>query len=593
LLGALAHAPEQALSPVVQTLSAGARVARYEVIELLGRGGMGAVYRARDPLLGREVALKLLFAGSEGSTVDRFRRELVALASVSHPNVVSVHDAGIDGASPYVVIDLVDGETLRARLSRGPMGIPALRTLACDLASGLRAAHDVGVVHRDLKPENVLIDQAGVAKLVDFGLAQLTQAQRDHNTGLTETGSFLGTAHYMAPEQMRGERVDPRADIFAFGAVLFEALTGRRAFDAPSRAEIITAVLRDSPTMDPLLLADEQARRLMSIALRCLEKSPDRRFQTGAELLEALQDDALGPLVTPMDSTVAGAGSSIPETRYAKSSGVHIAYQVASPPGPITLLSAPPFISNIEVIWESPAERAWIESLSAISHFIHYDRRGVGMSDTIAPECSVEERVEDLRSVLDAEAVERTFLLGVSEGGPISIAFAAKYPERTRGLVLIGSFARMIRSDAYPCGFTAEQYSKLADKWVATWGTPKSLSVPLFVASRAKDPEFVRWANRYERQCASPGTVRRLLNIQFEHDVCALLPAVRCPVLIIHRRGDPSIDVEHGRYLARHIPNARYVELDGIDHAPWHGDQQPLDLTKEFLLSVSRADSAR
>lgn len=580
LLGALARAPEKPVSSV-GVLAAGHRVGRYEIQALLGQGAMGVVYRARDEMLGRDVALKVLLGDAAASPVDRFRREVIALAAVSHENVVAVHDAGIDGDLRYVVLELVDGQTLRERLRAGALAIDDVLRLARDLANGLAAAHAAGVVHRDLKPENVLVDRRGLAKLVDFGLARVVETDRD--TTLTEAGSLLGTVHYMAPEQVRCASVDQRADYFALGAVMYEALTGRRAFDAPSRADVMTAVLRDQPPTVPTLLGDERARRLLSVAFRCLEKEPARRFQSASEILAALEDDA----------AVVPSTSEIPATRYATSSGVHIAYQVVSPPGPPTLLAAPPFISNIEVIWESPSDTAWIRSLAACSHFIHYDRRGVGMSDPISPECTMAERIEDLRAVLDAERVERTFLLGVSEGGPAAIGFAATYPERTRGLVLIGSFARLVSGDGYPHGLERAAYDGLIAKWVETWGTPKSLSLPLFSASRRHDPDYTRWGNRYERQCASPGTVRRLLELQFAIDVREQLARVTCPVLVLHRRDDPAILVDHGRYVASRIPGARYVEVAGNDHAPSQGNAGELSaLVQEFIRDVAREDRA-
>jgi len=581
LLGALARAPEKPVASI-GVLAPGDRVGRYEIQALLGQGAMGVVYRAHDDVLGRDVALKVLLGDAAASPVDRFRREVVALAAVSHENVVAVHDAGVDNGLRYVVLDLVDGKTLRERLRAGALDLDDALRLARDLVNGLAAAHAAGVVHRDLKPENVLVDQRGLAKLVDFGLARVIESEGDLTR--TEAGAMLGTVHYMAPEQVRCASVDHRADYFALGAVLYEVVTGRRAFDAPSRAEVMTAVLRDQPVTPPSLLRDERARRLLAVAFRCLEKKPEQRFQSAAELLAALDSDV----------SFGSAPGELPGTRYATSSGVHIAYQVVSPPGPPTLLAAPPFISNIEVIWESPSDTAWIRSLASCSHFIHYDRRGVGMSDPISPECTMAERVEDLRAVLDAERVERTFLLGVSEGGPAAIGFAATYPERARGLILIGSFARLVSGDGYPHGLERAQYAGLIEKWVATWGTPKSLSLPLFAASRRNDADYIRWGNRYERQCASPGTVRRLLELQFAIDVREQLSKVRCPVLVIHRRDDPAILVDHGRYVASHIPGARYVELSGNDHAPSQGDAaELLALVQELIRDVEREDRAR
>ncbi|MBL8624604.1 MAG: alpha/beta fold hydrolase [Myxococcales bacterium] len=587
LLGELARAPARAVAGAPERgLPAGHRVGRYRIGELLGQGGMGAVYRARDEVLGRDVALKVLRVDAAAAGVDRFRREVMALAAVRHPHVVAVHDAGVDAGLPFVVLELVRGQSLRQRLATGPLAVPDAARLAHELIAGLDAAHAVGIVHRDLKPDNILIDEAGAARLVDFGLALLRDPAATAELGATEDGTLLGTAHYMAPEQVRGERVDHRADYFALGAVLYEAVAGRRAFDGRSRADVISAVLRDQPATLPALLTEPAARRLLGVVLRCLDKDAARRFATAAELRDALDGGAA--------AVPAPAATAVPETRYATSSGVHIAYQVVSPPGPPTLLAAPPFVSNLEVMWESPPEAAWLRALAAFTHFIHYDRRGVGMSDPIAPESALDERVDDLRAVLDAEGVTSTFLLGVSEGGPIAVAFAAAYPERVRGLALMGSFARLTTGDGYPHGLPRAAYDPIIERWVASWGTPQSLSLPLFVASRARDPAFVKWANRYERQCASPGTVRRLLKLQLEMDVRHLLGRVRCPTLVIHRRGDPTIAVDHGRYLAAHIPGARYLEFDGVDHVPWHGDVDgPLAALRDFVLTAAPAPPAR
>jgi pimeloyl-ACP methyl ester carboxylesterase len=444
----------------------------------------------------------------------------------------------------------------------------------------------VGVVHRDLKPENILLDARGTAKLVDFGLARLSERSERPELGLTEAGTMLGTVHYMAPEQVRGELGDHRIDYFAFGAVLYEMLTGRRAFDARTRAEVISAVLRDQPPSDRALLADERTRRLLGVAFRCLEKAPEHRYQSGAELTDALAGG--GSVVTPAPAT------ELPETRYATSSGVHIAYQVVSPAGPPAMIAAAPFISNIEVIWEDRHARDWWRACAAFTHLVHYDRRGVGMSDPVAPECTIDERAEDLRAVLDAEGIERAVLLGFSDGGPSSMGFAVRYPERVLGLMLVDTFARLSRGDDYEHGQPRAEYESLIDRWVVGWGTPRTLTVAMFAASQKADPAFRRWAQRYERQCASPGTVRRLLDQQLGVDVRHLLPQLRCPTLVVHRTGDPAIPVEHGRYLAQHIDGARYVELDSADHAPWYGDGPAmLELIRGFVAEVTSGSQAR
>ena len=212
------------------------------------------------------------------------------------------------------------------------------------------------------------------------------------------------------------------------------------------------------------------------------------------------------------------------------------------------------------------------------------------MSDPIGPGYALDDRVDDLCSVLDAEGVERTFLHGVAEGGPTSIAFAAKYPERVRGIILNNTCARLVSGDGYPHGSSRQQWEALIDNWAAQWGTPNSPTIELLAPGRASDPELIAWINRFERQCASPGSVRRMLGLALEIDVRDLLGGLRCPVLVMHQLRNQTVVVEHGRHLAAHIPGARYVELDGSYQAPSLGDhERQLALVREFVTSVASA----
>jgi serine/threonine protein kinase len=235
-------------------LEAGSRLGPYEVVGLLGSGGMGEVYRARDPRLEREVAIKVL----TGEVVDsdrlrRFEREARAASALNHPNVLAVYDVGAHEGAPYVVSELLEGQTLRVRLEGGALPVRKALEQALEIAHGLAAAHDKGIVHRDLKPDNVFITEDGRVKILDFGLAKLTRAplveEADQRTATqpTEAGVVMGTVGYMSPEQVRGEGVDPRSDIFSLGAVLFEMLTGTRAFRRPSAAETMNAILKEDP----------------------------------------------------------------------------------------------------------------------------------------------------------------------------------------------------------------------------------------------------------------------------------------------------------------------------------------------------------
>ena len=222
------------------TLPTGTRLGPYEVLGPLGAGGMGEVYRARDTRLGREVAIKVLPAvlASNPERLKRFEREARSASSLNHPNIVTIHDIGSADSVSYIAMELVEGRTLRDLLVPGPLPTMRLLTIATQVAQGLARAHEAGIVHRDLKPENVMVTEDGLVKILDFGLAKLTQpdssgsgrTQAPTVSGATEEGVILGTVGYMSPEQAIGETIDYRSDQFSFGSILYEMATGRRAF---------------------------------------------------------------------------------------------------------------------------------------------------------------------------------------------------------------------------------------------------------------------------------------------------------------------------------------------------------------------------
>jgi Tol biopolymer transport system component len=279
------------------SLTSGAKLGPYEIQSPLGAGGMGEVYRARDTRLGRDVALKILPESfvREGDRLHRFEQEARAVAALNHPNILAIFDTGQDNGSPYLVSELLEGETLRAVLDAGVLPQRKKIEYGVQIAQGLAAAHDKGIVHRDLKPENIFVNKDGRIKILDFGLAKLAQkasaASADDGITLTSShtaaGVVMGTASYMAPEQVRGEAADPRTDIFAFGAVLYEMLSGTRAFRRDTPAETMTAVLKE----DPPELSDPGhpiSPALDRIVRRCLEKNPEQRFQSAKDLSFAL-----------------------------------------------------------------------------------------------------------------------------------------------------------------------------------------------------------------------------------------------------------------------------------------------------------------
>jgi pimeloyl-ACP methyl ester carboxylesterase len=260
-----------------------------------------------------------------------------------------------------------------------------------------------------------------------------------------------------------------------------------------------------------------------------------------------------------------------PETRYAKSDGIDIAYQSFGT-GDVTVVGVPPIVSNIELVWEDPPSVRFLRRLGSFCRFIHFDKRGTGMSERTIGNPTLEQRVDDLRAVMDAEGVESAVIAGVSEGGSMAAYFAATHPDRTIGLILCATFARLTRTDGYDIGPTDAVFDTTMDAWSHAWGTPDTLTVGLFAPSKVGDAGYLRWLNRFERTTVSPGGLRSMMQLNRELDIRAVLPTISVPTLIIHRTGDLAVPVEHGRFLAEHIPNARYVELPGMDHLPWFGD---------------------
>jgi pimeloyl-ACP methyl ester carboxylesterase len=266
-----------------------------------------------------------------------------------------------------------------------------------------------------------------------------------------------------------------------------------------------------------------------------------------------------------------------PVTRYAKSGDVHIAYQVFGE-GPLNLVLVPPFVSNIETYWESPDFARWLQRLASYARVAMFDKRGTGMSDRVAELPGLDQRIDDLRAVMDAAGMEKAALLGISEGGPLCALFAATYPERCSALVLYGSFARF--SSWFP---TEEAFAAFLGYVDQAWGTGGGLT--MFAPSIANNPGAVQWFARFERLGASPAAVTALMRMNSQIDISNIVSTIRVPTLVIHRTGDAAINVEGGRYLARHIPGARYVELPGIDHIPFVGDnaEEIADAIQEFL----------
>ena len=276
-------------------MQSGTRLGPYEIVAAIGAGGMGEVYRARDARLGRDVAIKVLPAefAEDAERLRRFEREAKATAALSHPNILDVHDVGTFEGMPYLVEELLEGESLKERIECGALAAPEALPIAVQIARGLAAAHEKGIVHRDLKPANVFLTRHGAVKILDFGLAKLVEGvpvgEADTlthaPTGATEFGRVLGTVAYMAPEQARGLPVDQRADVFAFGVVLYEMVAGARPFRGATATDTVAAILKE----EPHALPPSVPPGLADVIGKCLAKEPDQRYTDGRELLTAIE----------------------------------------------------------------------------------------------------------------------------------------------------------------------------------------------------------------------------------------------------------------------------------------------------------------
>jgi len=273
--------------------------------------------------------------------------------------------------------------------------------------------------------------------------------------------------------------------------------------------------------------------------------------------------------------------TSIPETKYTHNGDVTLAYQVLGN-GPLDLVLVPGFVSHLEQGWEEPSYARFLQRLASFSRLVLFDKRGTGLSDRIAGIPTLEQRMDDVRAVMETVGCQRAALLGVSEGGSMTALFSATYPERTSALILYGSVVRTAWAPDYPWGVKPAETERKNEKWRQEWGGP--LGLEEFAPSVARDERFRQWWAKYLRLGASPSAIITNSRMNMEIDIRNILPTIHVPTLVLHRSGDQSTDIEEGRYLAGHIPGAKLVELEGADHLWWVGDSDSIiDEIQEFL----------
>jgi DNA-binding winged helix-turn-helix (wHTH) protein/pimeloyl-ACP methyl ester carboxylesterase/class 3 adenylate cyclase len=338
-----------------------------------------------------------------------------------------------------------------------------------------------------------------------------------------------------------------------------------------------TVVLRER-TRTRILIEEDEDQNARAGEQATQTVAPVVAHEQGKEIDGGAQD--------PFDDEFPPALMRVPETKYAQSGEVNIAYQVIGD-GPLDLVFVMGWISHLEYFWRDPSFARFLRRLASFSRLILFDKRGTGLSDRVPLHelPTLEQRMDDVRAVMEAVGSERAALCGVSEGGPMSALFAATYPERTAALVMIGTYAKRVRAPDYPWAPTAEQREHFFEEMRERWGGP--VGIEERAPSKVDDPQFREWWATYLRMGASPGAAVALTKMNAEVDVRHVLPTIRVPTLVLHRAGDMCLKVEEGRYVAERIPKAKYVELPGVDHLPFVGDQDALlDEIEEFLTGV-------
>jgi pimeloyl-ACP methyl ester carboxylesterase len=440
-----------------------------------------------------------------------------------------------------------------------------LRVAPC-IADALGAAHDHGLVHRDVKPANVLVSDDGRVKLGDFGLARFRERDRD----VTRTVGVLGTVFYMSPEQANGEEVGPASDVFSFGVLAYELLTGKLPFTGRGPGDAMAAMMSGRYT--PITaVRGEVPRELAAVVERCLATDPRERFQSGTDVARALRSAPIDDVgARASGSSDAGRGDRLPdlqqEIRFCTTAdGVRLAYSaVGSGPFIVRVLG---HFTHLEMEWEWPDLRRLWELLAQRHTVVRYDGRGMGLSDRYTGDFTEETRQLDLEAVLTAVAAEQASLLGISEGGWTAATYALHHPTRISHLVLYGAYCRGAR--ARP-GYDAEEDRALVTLMRKGWGrdTPafRQVLTSQFFRSDA-DPRLIAHFNELQRVSADPETAARY------HEAChsrgdgrELFQQLTVPTLVVHFRDDSAVSADEGRLLASIIPGAQLVLLPGGTH---------------------------
>lgn len=594
------------------TYRVGSRIADYEVLECLGQGGMGEVYLASDHRLQRKLALKILpqrFVHIP-DWIRRFEREGKAACALNHPNIMTIYEFGKTEDGHFIASEFVDGQTLRSLID-AQLSIATKLSIAIQIAEALNAAHSAGIIHRDIKPENVMMRGDGLVKVLDFGIAKYyspSQSSQNEikNSSETEPGLMMGTIRYMSPEQARRMAIDFRTDLFSMGVVVFELLTNSLPFQSCDDTRILTTLMSDEP-LQLNRLSNLVPTEFEWIIKKLLRKDREERYQSAKEVVidltqvrrqleQASHSPPPSSLLPDAQRHEVGANMAveastdlkfkIPEVRYARSGDVNIAYQIIGK-GEVDLVFVMGWISHLDWFWKNPSFTKFLMRLASFARLVIFDKRGTGLSDRVPQDSlpTLEQRIDDVRAVMDAAGSEQAILCGVSDGGPLCGLFATIYPQKTLALVMIGAYARSLFASDYPWGSSEDEHTQFLKEIVKKWGGP--VGIDLHAPSLVNDPTFCDWWATYLRMGASPGAALALTKMNAQIDIRPALHAIHVPTIVLHRVGDRCHSVEEGRYLSQEIPGAKFVELPGSDHLPFVGNQDEiLDPISEFLTGL-------
>ncbi len=419
------------------SLTPGAQIGPYEIVSSLGAGGMGEVWRARDSRLGRDVAIKVLHGSvaSDPERRDRFEREARAIAALSHPHILAIFDIGEHEGQLYVVTELLEGQTLRERLADGPLPFRKVIDIGVQVAKGLTAAHERGIIHRDLKPENLFCTKDGLTKILDFGLAR--QVTPTDGSGATETvaatdpGTILGTVGYMAPEQVRSQAVDARTDLFALGAVLYEAACGNRAFRGDTAADTISAILREDPP-DITTSRSDFSPAFDRIVRHCLEKAPEDRFQTARDVAFALT------ALSGSASSLASGEAVLPPAPRTKR------FPIVPAAAALLVLAS---VAGVAIgRWTAPVPSSWVFEPKTLVEQTIFSSRFMPDGETVIISAAMSGTTPSLYEARAGSSTPRQFglpgthLLSISRAGELLVIANAQYVGQRQ---MRGTLARM------------------------------------------------------------------------------------------------------------------------------------------------------